>query len=80
MLSHLNVGCGEDISIRELAALIADVVSFEGAIEFDTSKPDGAPRKLMDSSRLNKLGWRATIGLREGLAHAYADFLAHAAV
>ena len=76
MLSHINVGYGEDITIAELARLIADSVGFEGGIEFDPSKPDGTPQKLMDSSRLKGLGWAPKIDLREGLARAYADFLA----
>lgn len=75
MLSHINVGFGSDISIKELAATIKDVVGFEGQLEFDTSKPDGPPRKLMDSSRLNSLGWNAKVGLVNGLEVAYRDFL-----
>lgn len=78
MLSHINIGYGEDISIADLARLIAQVVGYGGEIAFDPSKPDGMPRKLMDSSRLARLGWRATIELAEGLAGAYHDFL-HAA-
>ena len=76
MLSHINVGTGEDISIRELAQLIAKVVGYRGSIEQDPSKPDGTPRKLMDVGRLQALGWRARVGLEEGLALAYRDFLA----
>jgi GDP-L-fucose synthase len=76
MLSHINVGYGEDITITELADLIAECVGYEGEIEFDPSKPDGTPQKLMDSSRLKGLGWAPKIDLREGLARAYADFLA----
>lgn len=75
MQSHINVGYGEDITIRELAESVGKVVGYQGTIEFDISKPDGAPRKLMDSSRLNALGWRARIGLEEGLSAAYKDFL-----
>jgi len=75
MLSHINVGCGEDLTIRELAEAIAETSGFKGAIEFDTSKPDGTPRKLMDSSRLNGLGWTPKITLREGLRLAYEDFV-----
>jgi len=75
MLSHINVGCGRDITIRELAEAIGKTVGYRGAVRFDSSKPDGAPRKLMDSSRLNALGWRAKVGLEEGLAFAYQDFL-----
>lgn len=74
----INVGCGADLTIRELAETIAEVVGFAGGLVFDTSKPDGTPRKLMDTSRLDALGWRARISLREGLEHAYADFLERA--
>ncbi len=77
MLGHLNVGCGSDITIRQLAEKVARVVGFNGRIVQDTSKPDGAPRKLMDSGRLNALGWRPRIELEEGLALAYQDFLEH---
>ncbi len=73
----LNVGTGEDVSIVEFAWLVADVTGFRGKISFDTSRPDGAPRKLLDVSRINALGWRAKTPLREGLAHMYADFVAH---
>jgi GDP-L-fucose synthase len=76
MQGHLNVGSGEDVTIRELADIIARVVGFAGRIEFDASKPDGAPRKLMDSSRLRKLGWAPTVPLEEGLARAYRSFQA----
>ena len=76
MLSHINVGYGSDMTIAEVAHTIARVVGFQGQVEFDTSKPDGAPRKLMDSSRLGGLGWQAQVGLTEGLQHAYSDFLA----
>jgi GDP-L-fucose synthase len=75
-LSHINVGYGADVTIAEAAQTIADTVGYMGRIVFDTSKPDGAPRKLMDSDRLNRLGWGAKVGFREGLAKAYADFLA----
>ena len=74
-LSHINVGCGKDITIKELAEIIRKVLGYEGDITFDPSKPDGAPRKLMDSSRLNSLGWKPRIELEEGLRVAYADFL-----
>src|SRR5262249_4447832 len=73
---HLNVGTGEDVSIAEFARLVADVVGFEGELAFDTSRPDGSPRKLLDVTKLAALGWRARIPLREGIAAAYADFLA----
>ena len=70
----VNIGTGEDISIKELALLIKDVIGFEGELVFDTSKPDGTPRKLMDVSKLHGLGFRHKIELREGIAMAYADF------
>lgn len=75
MLSHINVGCGYDITIRELAETVARVTGYAGKIEFDASKPDGTPRKLMDSSRLNALGWQAKVSLEEGLSVAYRDFV-----
>lgn len=68
----VNVGCGEDVSIRELAELICDVVGFKGELVFDTTKPDGTPRKLLDVSRLQGLGWKPRISLREGVAQTYA--------
>jgi len=74
MLSHINVSCGHDITIRELAEAIGKAVDYQGEITFDPSKPDGTPRRLMDSSRLNTLGWHAKIGLEQGLQLAYADF------
>lgn len=70
----LNVGVGEDISIADLAAMIAEVVGFEGQFHFDRSKPDGTPRKLVDVSRLTALGWTARIPLRDGLARTYEDY------
>ncbi len=72
-LSHINVGFGSDVTIAELAQTVAKVVVYAGNITFDASKPDGAPRKLMDSWRLNALGWHARVGLEEGLRLAYAD-------
>jgi GDP-L-fucose synthase len=75
MLSHINVGFGSDITINELAELIGKTVGYQGEITFDSTKPDGTPRKLMDSSRLNKLGWSAQINLEVGLSAAYQDFL-----
>jgi GDP-L-fucose synthase len=75
MLSHINVGYGDDLSIAELARTIAQVVGYSGDIKFDTSKPDGTMRKLMDSSRLRGLGWRPAVDLPAGLAQAYRDFL-----
>jgi nucleoside-diphosphate-sugar epimerase len=79
MLSHINVGTGTDVTIRELAETIAEVTGFTGRITFDTTKPDGTPRKLMDVSRLAAMGWTARTGLREGIADTYRWFLAHAA-
>ena len=76
MQSHINVGFGEDITIQELAQAVGKTVGYQGVIDFDTSKPDGSPRKLMDSSRLNALGWQAQVGLEAGLAAAYQDFRA----
>lgn len=75
MLSHINVGTGEDLSIRDLARTIGEVIGFSGRIEFDTTKPDGTPRKLMDVGRLKNLGWRPQVPLREGLKLAYDDFV-----
>ncbi|OGA79911.1 MAG: GDP-fucose synthetase [Betaproteobacteria bacterium RIFCSPLOWO2_12_FULL_66_14] len=74
-LSLLNVGAGRDMSIRELAEVVAEVIGFHGRIEFDTGKPDGTPQKKLDVSRLSVLGWRPRIGLRQGIALAYKDFL-----
>ncbi|MBE7373018.1 GDP-L-fucose synthase [Pseudomonas lopnurensis] len=78
MLSHINVGTGLDCTIRELAETIADVTGFSGRLTFDASKPDGAPRKLMDVSRLKSLGWEASITLEEGLRDAYLWYVANA--
>jgi GDP-L-fucose synthase len=75
MQSHINVGSGSDVTIAEVAQTIAQTVGYTGQIEFDTSKPDGAPRKWMDSSRLNALGWQAKVDLQHGLAAAYQDFV-----
>ena len=75
MLSHINVGFGSDVSIKGLAEAVAEVVGYTGEVDYDRSKPDGTMRKLMDSSRLNHLGWQATIALRAGLKLAYQDFL-----
>ena len=77
MLSHINVGTGVDCTIKELTETVARVVGFEGKIVWDTSKPDGAPRKLMDVSRLKTLGWEASISLEDGLRDAYQWFLQH---
>ncbi len=76
MLSHINVGSGSDLSIAELAHTIARVVGFKGQIEFDATKPDGTPRKWLDSALLTKLGWRPAIEFEQGLREAYQDFLA----
>ena len=75
MLSHINVGTGVDCTIRELAETVAKVTGFEGKLSFDTSKPDGTPRKLMNVSRLEALGWQASISLEDGLLDAYRWFL-----
>jgi GDP-L-fucose synthase len=75
MQSHVNVGSDEDITIKELALTIAKVICDEGSIEFDPTKPDETPRKLMDSTRLKNLGWQARVSLEEGLRLAYSDFL-----
>jgi len=72
-----NVGVGRDISIRELAELIAEVVGFKGQLTFDTSKPDGTPQKLLDVSRIHRIGWRAKIDLHTGVELAYRDYLSH---
>lgn len=72
----VNVGVGKDISIAELAELVRDVVGFDGAIGYDASKPDGTPRKLLDVSQLHRLGWRAKVGLREGIEETYRWYLA----
>jgi GDP-L-fucose synthase len=73
----LNVGTGEDITIAEFAQLVADVVGYRGRFVFDTSRPDGAPQKLLNVSELSRLGWRAKTPLRDGIAAAYSDFLAN---
>jgi GDP-L-fucose synthase len=77
MLSHVNIGTGKDCTIRELAETIAKVTGFNGEIRFDPTKPDGAPRKLLDVSRLTSLGWRATISLEDGIRQTYQWFLEH---
>jgi GDP-L-fucose synthase len=74
MCSHINVGAGTDLTIQELAETIKAVVGYQGEITFDPTKPDGSPRKLMDSQRLNSLGWWPEVSLEDGLARAYADF------
>ena len=76
MLSHINIGTGADVTIKELAAMVKEVVGFSGKLLFDDTKPDGAPRKLLDVSLLSNLGWKANILLKSGLQHSYADFVA----
>ena len=71
----INIGCGTDLTIRELAELVARVIGFKGALRFDASKPDGTPRKLLDVSRIKRLGWRSRIDMEQGIALAYRDFL-----
>jgi GDP-L-fucose synthase len=73
----VNIGCGQDLTVREIAGLIAEVVGFRGHFVFDPSKPDGTPRKLLDISRLTALGWKPSTELREGLIMTYKDFLEH---
>lgn len=70
---HVNIGSGEDLSIKALAQLVKEIVGYQGALEFDTSKPDGTPRKLMDVSRINAMGWKYKIGLKEGIESVYAS-------
>jgi GDP-L-fucose synthase len=79
MVSHINVGTGQDVSIRDLAGMVAEVTGFRGVIRCDSAKPDGSPRKLLDVSRLARLGWCARIELRDGLAQTYRWYLSHAA-
>ena len=73
--SHINVGSSEEITIKDLSKTIGDIVGFKGMINFDTSKPDGSPRKFMDSTKINKIGFKPSIKLREGLTKTYEDFL-----
>jgi GDP-L-fucose synthase len=75
MESHINVGYGSDVTIAELAKAVGEAVGYQGEINFDISKPDGTPRKWMDSSKLNRLGWRPHVALKQGLEKAYAEFL-----
>ncbi len=77
--SQINIGWGKDVSIAELARMIVDTVGFTGELRYATDKPDGMPRKLLDVSRLDRMGWRPKIGLKEGLADAYRWFVANAA-
>lgn len=76
----INVGCGEELTIADLAQIVAQVVGFKGSIVWDTSKPDGTPRKLLDSAQIFALGWRPQVSLEEGIARAYADYLKRVAV
>jgi len=71
----INIGTGEDISIADFATLVAEVVGYAGSFEYDTSRPDGTPRKLVDVTRLNELGWQSKISLREGVERTYAWYL-----
>jgi GDP-L-fucose synthase len=80
MLSHINVGYGTDVTIKALAQTISEVVGYQGRISFDATKPDGPARKLMDSGRLNSLGWQAQVNLKDGLTKAYLDYLANSEV
>ena len=75
MQNHINVGYGSDVTIADLAMAVGNAVGYQGKIVFDAGKPDGTPRKLMDSGKLNKLGWRPLVNLGDGLSRAYADFL-----
>lgn len=76
----VNIGTGEDVTIRELASIVMEIIGFQGTIVFDSSKPDGTPRKLLDVGRLQALGWRACTGLRQGIELAYEDYKTHASV
>lgn len=75
MLSHVNIGTGVDVTISDLATLVAKVIGYRGEIQFDLTKPDGSPRKLMDSSLINSLGWKSKVSLEQGLKLAYKDFI-----
>jgi len=75
MLSHINVGTGKDITIKEMAETMKDIVGYKGKLTFDTAKPDGAPRKLIDTSRLSNMGWRYSIELEDGLKKTYEWYL-----
>ena len=75
MLSHINVGTGKDVTIKKLAETMKDVVGFKGKLTFDITKPDGAPRKLIDVTRLENMGWKYSVDLKEGLEKTYRWFL-----
>jgi nucleoside-diphosphate-sugar epimerase len=79
MLSHINVGYGEDVTIRDLAQLVAEITGYTGEVVFDTTKPDGTMRKLMDSGRLTAMGWKPSVALADGVRETYEWFLANAA-
>ena len=79
MMSHINVGSGVDCTIRELAETMKVVVGFEGRIVFDSTKPDGTPRKLLDVARLDRMGWKSSVSLSNGLKKTYQWFLEHVA-
>jgi GDP-L-fucose synthase len=74
----INIGVGEDVSIRDLAEIVASIVGYDGRLDWDTSKPDGTPRKLLDSSRIRELGWKADIALRDGITSTYQSFVSAA--
>lgn len=75
MCSHINVGSGEEFSIKELSKIIAEIIGFKGEIKFDRTKPDGTPRKILNSNKINQMGWKSSVSLREGLKMTYEDFL-----
>lgn len=75
----VNIGCGQDVTIAELARMVAEVVGFEGEVVFDAGKPDGTPQKLLEVSRMRDMGWRPNVALREGIGLAYGDFLKNCA-
>ena len=77
MCSHINIGNGDDISIMELAILIKDIIGYKGDLVTDTSKPDGTPKKLLDSSIIQSCGWRPSISLKDGIEMTYQDFLSN---
>ena len=76
-LSHVNIGVGEDITIKDLAYKISSIVGYNGTVNFDLSKPDGSPKKLMDSSLVNKMGWKPKVTIEEGLKYTYEDFVSN---
>ena len=76
-ISHINIGCGNDLSIAELANVITDIIGFQGEVRYDSSKPDGAPQKLLDVTRLKTLGWAPVVSLQEGIRKSYEWYLEH---